>query len=132
MRNSIRPWLAALGVLLVFVAAALWLPSLIGLAAKRAVILRVALVLFGLIASLLTLLLMLRQAQGRPPVVAEGSEDIDLAFAGAQARLRASRAAAEPRINRLPLVLVLGPTGATKSSIVTHSGIDAELLHGEV
>src|SRR5512146_1343746 len=132
MRNSIRAWLAAIGVLLVFVVAALALPSLLGLVAKRALILRVALLLLGLVAAVLTLLLIRRRSQASPAPAIEGTDDIDLAFAGAQARLRASSAAAESRISRLPLVLVLGPQGAAKSSVVTHSGIDADLLHGEV
>jgi len=132
MRKATVAWLAAAGVLLLFALATLSLPSLFGVVGKRALILRLALVLFGLAATVLTLVLALRRARNEPPPAAEGEDDIDLAFAGAQARLRGSHAAADSRIARMPLVLVLGPTGTTKSSIVTNSGIDAELLHGEV
>ena len=132
MSKSVRAWLAAIAVLVLFLAAGFGLTALIGLAAKRALIFRLVFVLLGVAAAVLTLVLLLRRAAAQPAAPADGSEDVDLAFAGAQARLRASRSAAESRIGRLPVVLVMGPQGSTKSSIVTHSGMDADLLHGEV
>lgn len=132
MSKSVRAWLAAIAVLVVFLAAGFGLTALIGLAAKRALIFRLLFVLLGVLAAALTLVLLLRRAPAQAAAPADGTDDVDLAFAGAQARLRASRSAAESRISRLPLVLVMGPQGSTKSSIVTHSGIEADLLHGEV
>lgn len=131
MSKTVRAWLAAIGVLLVFLAAGFGLSGLIGLVAKRALIFRLVFVLLAMIAAVLTLVLLLRR-EPAPAAAPDGADDVDLAFAGAQARLRASRSAAESRLGRLPVVLVIGPQGSTKSSIVTHSGIDADLLHGEV
>jgi type VI secretion system protein ImpL len=132
MRNSVRAWLAAVGVLLVFLMAGFGLSPIIGLAAKRALLFRVVFVVLGVAGALITLILLLRRPPSQTPAPADGTDDVDLAFSSAQARLRASRSAAESRLSHLPVVLVMGPQGATKSSIVTHSGIDAELLHGEV
>jgi hypothetical protein len=84
MRKATVAWLAAAGVLLLFALATLSLPSLFGVVGKRALILRLALVLFGLAATVLTLVLALRRARNEPPPAAEGEDDIDLAFAGAQ------------------------------------------------
>ena len=130
--NKSWSWLAAIGVLAVFLAAGFGLTSVIGLVAKKALIFRLVFVLLGVAAAILTLILLLRRAASRPQAPADGTDDINLAFVGAQARLRASGSAPESRIGRLPLILVMGPQGSTKSSIVTHSGVDAELLHGEV
>jgi len=132
MRNSVRAWLLGGVALLVFLMIGFGLPPLIGLVAKKALIFRVIFVLLGLAATGLTVLLLLRRAAAQPAAPAPTADDIDHAFAGAQERLHASTSTVEWRLSQLPIVLVMGPTGSTKSSIVTHSGVDADLLHGEV
>jgi type VI secretion system protein ImpL len=133
MRNPIRNGLAAGTVFLLFGAAAWPLPSLLGAAGARVWVLRGGLLLFGLIAALLLFLfLRSRSERALPAPDTAGADDIGLALAAAQARLGASPSATESRVARLPLILVLGPSGSTKTSVVAHSGLDAELLSGEV
>ena len=50
----------------------------------------------------------------------------------AQARLKASRAAQARRIADLPVVLVVGDSGSCKTSVIAHSGLEPELLAGQV
>src|SRR5690606_14451145 len=79
------------------------------------------------------LLLFLRARAAASPVDddAEAGDDIDHAFSSAEARLGAG-SAKDRKLGRLPPFLVLGPTGSTKRSVISHSGLDAELLAGEV
>lgn len=131
MRNKlVRAWLGAGGVLLAFSSLAWTLPRLFGIDGARAWVLRGGLLVFGTVAAALVLVLLLRRARSAPQTA--GDEDIDAAIAAAESRLAASRQTPESRIGRLPLALVLGPAGSTKTTVITHSGLDPELLAGEV
>jgi type VI secretion system protein ImpL len=59
-----------------------------------------------------------------------GSEEIDTLFREAEGRLAASRQA--DKIAGLPVFLLLGETGSTKTSVMLNSGLEAELLAGQV
>lgn len=59
-------------------------------------------------------------------------DQISQAFTAARKRLAASGRTESPRIGKLPLVLILGPQGATKTTVVVQSGLEPELLAGEV
>lgn len=132
MRIEARPWAGAAGVLAVFAIAAWLLPGLLGVTGTLAWILRAGLLVFGLLAAILALLYLGARARRRRATEIDGGEDIDQLIAAAEARLEASDQTTESRLGRLPVGLVLGPTGSTKSSILRHSGLDPELLAGEV
>lgn len=131
MKPNLRLWLAAGAVLLLFLLAAWPLPRLFGMEGTRAAVLRGGLIFFGVVAAVLTLLFLRarQRATGQPTATAD---DMDQVMAAAESRLAASNLTTESRLGRLPLALVLGPQGSTKSSVITHSGLDAELLAGEV
>jgi len=61
-----------------------------------------------------------------------GDEDLDSTLAEARSRLVASPTAPSAKLSDLPLVLLVGPEGSTKTSAVVHSGLDPELLGGAV
>ncbi|MGH7573674.1 MAG: type VI secretion protein IcmF/TssM N-terminal domain-containing protein, partial [Longimicrobiales bacterium] len=132
MRIEARPWAGAAGVLAVFAIAAWLLPGLLGVTGTLAWILRAGLLVFGLLAAILALLYLGARARRQRATEIDGGEDIDQVIAAAEARLEASDQTTESRLGRLPVGLVLGPTGSTKSSILRHSGLDPELLAGEV
>jgi type VI secretion system protein ImpL len=67
-----------------------------------------------------------KKSGGKPP-----EDDIDLAFRTARARLQKRREGAA-KLKRLPVIVVVGPGGSTKTTVVAQSGLDAELLAGEV
>jgi type VI secretion system protein ImpL len=132
-RNPLRIWMAPGAVLVLFLAIAWPLPGLLGATGARVWVLRAGLLLFGLLAAvLLHLVLRARSRRALPDAADTDADDIGLALAAAQSRLASARSAAESRLARLPVVLVLGPTGSTKTSVLAHSGLDAELLAGEV
>lgn len=65
------------------------------------------------------------QAQSEPA----GNEEIDLLIRDADTKLASARQA---RIGNLPLIFILGDQGATKTSVVMNSGLEPELLAGQV
>ncbi|HSJ10166.1 MAG TPA: type VI secretion protein IcmF/TssM N-terminal domain-containing protein [Longimicrobiales bacterium] len=92
--------------------------------------LRGGLLFFGLVAAVLVFLYVAARLRTRAAVVPVDA--IDQTIAAAEASLARSRTAAEARLGRQPLALFLGPAGSTKSSVITHSGLEPELLAGEV
>lgn len=61
-----------------------------------------------------------------------GSDDINLLVREAGRRLKSSTLGRGARLRNLPLVFVLGESGATKTTTVIHSALDPELLAGHV
>jgi type VI secretion system protein ImpL len=70
-------------------------------------------------------------AQAGDPV-APGGDEISLLIHAAEAKLSAARLAEGARIANLPVILLMGQPGSTKTSVVIHSGLDPELLAGQV
>lgn len=61
-----------------------------------------------------------------------GSDEIDILIRDAETKLAAAKLAQGSRIGNLPLIFILGDQGTTKTSVVTHSGLEPELLAGQV
>jgi type VI secretion system protein ImpL len=133
MRTRLSAWISAAGVLAAFSLLAGLLPGVAGASGARGWVLRGVLLLLGLLAAVMLYVLIARRARAAqaaaPP---EGSDDLQLAFATAQSRLASSPATAGARVDRLPLALILGPPGSTKTTVMSESGLEPELLAGEV
>jgi type VI secretion system protein ImpL len=93
-------------------------------------ILRGALWVLGLVGA--GIVLWFTAQSGKDEAGEAGDDDIDAAIAAARARLVSSRAAKAAAPGKLPLVVVLGPTGSAKTASVMHCGLDPDLLAGEV
>jgi type VI secretion system protein ImpL len=59
-------------------------------------------------------------------------DEIDTLVRDAEGRLAASNLAQGAKLSNLPVVFVIGETGSTKTSTLLHSGLDPELLAGNV
>lgn len=129
--KQIRPWLIASGVFLLFVVLAYAATPLLKVAGRDLWILRGGLVLLGVAAAVLTGLYLAARARRMPEAPPEADE-VSEALEAAQERLAGSALAGSSRISALPVVLVLGPPGSAKTSTIVNSGIDPELLAGEV
>ena len=129
--KQLKPWLAASGVLAFFALLAWGAGPLLGLAGRDLWILRGGLLLLGLVAGVLAGMFVAARAKRAPPQDEEGDE-VGEALAAAEARLAASALAGSARVSALPVLLVMGPAGSAKTSAVVHSGVDPELLAGEV
>lgn len=66
------------------------------------------------------------------PAAGGGPDEVDTAITTARARLSAARLSDKTRLSQLPLILCLGPTDSAKTSILIRSGLDPDLLTGEV
>jgi len=62
----------------------------------------------------------------------DASNEIDVLVRDAEARLGAARVPKGSRIGNFPLVFLIGETGAAKTTILVNSGLEAELLAGQV
>jgi type VI secretion system protein ImpL len=64
--------------------------------------------------------------------VAPGGDEISLLIAEANNKLASAKAEPNARVGNLPVFLLLGETGSTKTCVMLHSGLDPELLAGQV
>ena len=70
-------------------------------------------------------------AEGGEPV-GPGGDEIATLVKEAEARLAAAKLEQGARVANLPVYLLMGESGSTKTSIMTNSGLEAELLAGQV
>ena len=133
MKNTLRYWLAALG-LIIWLVLAWFLPSWLHLQGSHLWILRIILAVLG-IAAFITLVWWFRvqdkeraaeSAQG-----ASGAAEIDILMREAEARLQASSLGRKARLGNLPALFLVGESGSAKTSVVQHCGLEAELLAGQ-
>ena len=73
-----------------------------------------------------------QQAAGGAPSAAAPEEDISYLFKAAEQRLAASPLGADANVRSLPVVFLLGASGSAKTSTVIHSGVEPDLLAGQV
>lgn len=122
----------ALGFLLLWVAISWYLGTLLHLHGSNLWLLRIGLALLGLVGFAGYLWLESR-AGGFGGGVASGShEEVDVALHEAAARLQASNLGRNARISNLPTIFFLGDPGSAKTTTVLHSGLEPELLAGQV
>src|SRR5437763_5178268 len=62
----------------------------------------------------------------------DSSNEIDVLMRDAESRLAAARVPQGSRIGNFPLIFLVGESGAAKTSILVHSGLEPELLAGQV
>lgn len=120
-RKNLTRWIIAAAVLLFFVIVMLVLDRTLALDTLPQWGLRIGFVLLGLIAAG-AVLWYLRPQEDEPAI--DPGDDVLLTIGGARARL--------PRksFGSRAVVVVLGPEGGTKTTLVAHSGGDPELLAG--
>jgi type VI secretion system protein ImpL len=124
-------WLAPAGVLLAFLAGALAAGAWLQLEGRDLWILRGGLIVLGLFAAAL-LFLYLRGRRPAQPARSLPDSEMEDVLAAAQKRLASSRLGRATRLGKLPVVLLLGPSGSSKTTILVRSGLEPELLAGEV
>lgn len=141
-------FLAAVAVAIVVLLLAWFLPIILHVSGVNALVLRGGTLLLGGTA-ILGLLLWARSNQPAVPAVEDptakakaafggalqggaASQDVDVLVRDASAKVAAARLGAGAKLSSLPTVFVLGETGSGKTSAVDQSGLDAELLAGQV
>ena len=128
-RPPTLPRVTILGALFVFVVLVWFLGSWAGLTGGKLWALRVGLWLLGITAAGLVYWF-LRPAGRRGG--GEAHDELEAALATARARLAAVGKAGARGFARRPMVVVLGPAGSAKTTSVTRSGLDPDLVAGAV
>jgi type VI secretion system protein ImpL len=136
MSGGPRRWIGAGTTTITFIATAWILGAVLQLSGVSLWVLRIGLTLLGAAAGWVVYRLFSDSeeepgAGGGGPGERDLEADVDQVFS--QVRRRLSSAGLESgRIEKRPSVLLLGPRGGTKTSLVEEGGLDAELLAGEV
>jgi type VI secretion system protein ImpL len=132
MSRKTRIWLfGALGFLAWF-ALIFFVARWLGLKSTDALVLRLVLWLCGLVATGVLIWFLLSREKGRPVAAPGVGEDIDAAITTARNRLAASKVNDKGAMAKLPLLLWLGPEGSAKTTAIVRSGLEPDLLAGEV
>lgn len=71
-------------------------------------------------------------AESDTGAITSGGDEVSLLFQEAEKKLSGATVAKGARIGELPVYVLLGDSGATKTSVVLHSGVEPELLAGQV
>ena len=73
-----------------------------------------------------------KQASGEESSEDSSTDDLDAVVRESIRRLKQSTLGRGTDLSRLPIVFLLGDSGATKTTVVVHSALDPELLAGQV
>jgi type VI secretion system protein ImpL len=107
----------------------LWLGGVLGLSGRDVWILRIGLWFLGGLAAGMVYYY-LRASRSAEPAAQD--DDIDVTMRAARKRLGSSALGKGARPEKMPLVLFMGPSNSTKTTAVLRSGLDPELLAGDV
>jgi type VI secretion system protein ImpL len=119
--------------LLVYVLLTYLISNVLHLQGFRLWLFRLALWALGLLAFGLIFWFLKRSGDAKEAAEGEGGdEELETTLAAAKARLAGSPATAKASLNKLPIVLVLGPESSAKTSSLVHSGLEPDLLAGAV
>ena len=133
MSRNAKTYLIAAIIFLVFLAVVIGLAFLIGLSGSKFTIFVAVLGVVGLIATILGVIYKKKAIDGDAPPTANqvDTANLEALVKSAEARLKQGKAAAKS-LGAMPLVYILGDENAGKTQTVLQSGMDAELLAGQV
>jgi len=127
-----------IAALLAYLILAWLMGNLLGLAGTKLWILRIALSLIGIVAAAVVVWFVSQQqsaqaaAQASADEVPTGGGEIAALIRDAERKLAAANLEKGARIGNLPAILLLGEPSSTKTTVVLRSGLEPELLAGQV
>src|SRR5215207_1235393 len=130
-RKLMMSWVVV-AVLAAYLAGAWWLGTALSLQGRSALILRGGLALLGVLVAVFALIYLLRKPAPPPQPKDAVVEDLQKSLVAAEKKLAVAKVAPAGALGKLPVVLMLGPAGSTKTSAIVRSGLDVELLTGDV
>jgi type VI secretion system protein ImpL len=111
-----------------------WLvgPAL-GIAGTPLLILRILLIAVGAVIAAVILFFHFRERKReREAMSATGGEDLDTLLRAAEQRLATAQRGGPKTLDRLPLLYILGETNSAKTTTVLKSGLEPELIAGQI
>lgn len=133
MSTRAKLWLITAGVAIAFIVIGFTAAALLERAGNPGWLLRVGFTVLGLTAAFVMWRFLATRWKGhlRREALAQREDEIRGAFQKAKKRLASASSQGRQRIAKLPVVLVLGPSGSAKTTVVVKSGTDPELIAGE-
>jgi type VI secretion system protein ImpL len=127
-------YLITAAALILYLLLAWFLGSGLGLKSPDIWILRGGLALIGFAAAAVFLWYRAKKEREKPAgdTAPAGGDDFDALLNEAAAKLASSRLQQGASFGALPVIFVLGPAGSTKTTAVVNSGLDPELLAGQI
>ncbi len=123
-------------VLLVYMVVVWFLGTLLHLQGSNLWILRIGLWVIGIAAAGAFLWFKRKEQRQRAGEAGDaggqGHEEIDSLLRDAEAKLAAGRIEGGAKLGNLPAIFLIGEAGSTKTSIMIHSGLEPELIGGQV
>ena len=131
-------YLATGAVLLVYLVLVWFLGNLLHLQGSGLWILRIGLAVIGIAAAGVFLWFKRKERlqgggeAGGAEFAGPAHEEIDALIRDAEAKLAAARIAGGAKLGNLPAIFLIGEAGSTKTSTMMHSGLEPELIAGQV
>jgi type VI secretion system protein ImpL len=124
-------------VLLVYLVVVWFLGTLLHLQGSNLWILRIGLWVIGIAAAGVFLWFKRKEqrqkaGEGTGDAGGQGHEEIDSLLRDAEAKLAAARIEGGAKLGNLPAIFLIGEAGSTKTSTMIHSGLEPELIGGQV
>jgi type VI secretion system protein ImpL len=132
LKYRAKVWLVGAIALLIWLLVVWFVTSFLGLAGRENATIRTALIMLGVMAICALIFYFLKTYKDKEGAAAKQADETDIAIATARNRLAAAKLSDKTRLSQLPLILCLGPVNSAKTSILTRSGLDPDLLAGEV
>ena len=133
LKARLKIWLiGAIGMLIWLLV--VWLViSFLGLGRRETQSVAAFLIILGVGAISSLIWYFLKQLKAREgPAEGQRVDEVDTAINTARKRLVAAKLSDKTRLSQLPLILCIGPSDSAKTSILIRSGLDPDLLTGEV
>lgn len=130
MSRPTKTWLMGLGVFVAYLLVAVIVAFAFKLHGPRLWPMVITLTVLGLISA--GILLWFLREDLRAPVPGTPASGIDATLAAATKQLAAARRGGKPSFGSQPVLLVVGPQSSTKTTTVIRSGLDPELLAGDI
>jgi type VI secretion system protein ImpL len=130
-----KNWAIVIGAYLVYLAMTYGVARLLNLAQAKLYLFLGILAVLGLAAIALYVYLKGKKDEldaGGGAAEAGGASEAEQLIRAASARLIQSKAAGGAGISNLPLVFVMGDRNSAKTSVILHSGLEPELLAGQI
>ncbi|HKX00304.1 MAG TPA: ImcF-related family protein [Bryobacteraceae bacterium] len=129
-------YLTTLAALLAYVLFTWFLGNLMHLHGRDLWVLRIGLWIIGLAAAAVFIWFKRREEQAAGESSGEaagpGHQEIDALIRDAEAKLAAARIDGGAKLSNLPAIFLIGAGGTAKTSTMIHSGLDPELIAGQV
>lgn len=132
LKYRAKVWLVGAIALLIWLLVVWFVVSFLGLSGRENATIRTALIMLGVAAICALIFYFLKMHKDKEGAEAKRADEVDVTMATARTRLAAAKFSDKTRLSQLPLILCLGPADSAKTSTIIRSGLDPDLLAGEV